>query len=91
MVRAANTGWMEKISASFPVRGVSNPPIPYASPIIRLEAMDFPAGASFCAKATASGRVARIKIRIKRQTKKSRIHADKALQPCRAWPKNGHK
>ena len=58
---AVNTGRIVKISASFPVSGVSNPPVPKASPIIRLEAMDFPLGASFCARATPSGIVAIIK------------------------------
>ena len=30
-----------------PVSGVSNPPTPYARPVIRLDAIDFPRGASF--------------------------------------------
>ena len=54
MAMAANTGWMVKISASFPVRGVSNPPIPTASPIMRLEAMDFPWGANLWARVKAN-------------------------------------
>ena len=61
MAIAVSTGRIVKISASFPVRGVSNPPVPKASPIIRLEAMDFPLGASFCASATPKGMVAIIK------------------------------
>ena len=49
----------EKMSASFPVRGVIIPPVPKDRPIIRLETMDRPLGASSCAMATPSGSVAK--------------------------------
>jgi hypothetical protein len=57
----ANTGRVVNISASFPVKGVSKPPIPQASPIIRLKAIDLAWGASLYASATPSGRGARMK------------------------------
>ena len=38
--------WMEMISASFPVMGAIIPPIPKASPIMRLETIDRPLGAN---------------------------------------------
>jgi len=53
------TGLIEKVSASFPVRGVNIPPVPKARPIMRLATMDLPLGASSCAITTPSGRVAR--------------------------------
>ena len=41
--------------------GVSDPPNPYAKPIIRLATMDLPWGANFCAKTTPIGMVASTK------------------------------
>ena len=58
IARKARTARIEKISASFPVRGAIIPPNPKARPIIRLETIDLPLGANSCAMATPSGRVA---------------------------------
>ena len=59
--KKVRTGRMEKVSASLPVSGVIIPPVPKARPIIRLETIDLPLGASSCAMATPRGRVAKIK------------------------------
>jgi len=59
MATTMRTGRMENISPSFPVRGVSNPPVPKARPIIRLDTMDLPLGANSWAMATPRGRVAK--------------------------------
>jgi hypothetical protein len=59
--KQARTGRIEKTSASLPVSGVNIPPVPKAKPIIRLETIDLPLGASSCAMATPRGRVAKTK------------------------------
>jgi len=38
--------WREKISANLPVMGAIMPPVPKASPIMRLETIDRPLGAN---------------------------------------------
>jgi len=58
IARNTRTALIEKISASFPVRAVIIPPNPKAKPIIRLETIDLPLGASSCAMAIPNGRVA---------------------------------
>jgi len=49
---------IEKMSASLPVKGIIIPPSPKPRPIMRLETIDLPLGASSCAMATPSGKVA---------------------------------
>ena len=61
IAKNTRTPRIEKISASFPVRGIIIPPNPKAKPIIRLETIDLPLGAISCAMATPSGRVAMAK------------------------------
>jgi hypothetical protein len=52
---------MEKRSAKYPTIGVIMPPTPKASPIMRLETIDLPLGASSWPIVTVSGRMAMIK------------------------------
>ena len=59
--KKVRTGRIEKISASFPVKGVIIPPVPKAKPIIRLDTIDFPRGANSCAIANPNGIVAKRK------------------------------
>ncbi len=56
-----STGRMEKRSAKRPAKGVMTPPIPKASPIMRLETIDLPLGASSWAMVMVSGRMDMIK------------------------------
>ena len=64
---------IEKISASLPVRGIMIPPSPKARPIIRLETIDLPLGASSCAMAKPSGKVAMAKNPAKKAPQKTQF------------------
>ena len=52
---------IEKTSANPPTRGVIIPPVPKARPIMRLDIIDLPLEANFCAMTTPNGRVAMTK------------------------------
>lgn len=73
IVRDKRTPRIEKISASLPVKGISIPPSPKARPIMRLETIDLPLGASSCAMATPSGKVAIAKNPAKKAAQKTQF------------------
>ena len=73
IVRDKRTPRIEKISASLPVKGISIPPSPNARPIMRLETIDLPLGASSCAMATPSGKVAIAKNPAKKAAQKTQF------------------
>jgi hypothetical protein len=67
------TARIEKKSASFPTKGIIIPPIPHASPIIRLAIIDFPLGANSNAIANPNGRVAIEKNPTQKALKKTQL------------------
>jgi len=73
IAREKRTPRIEKISASLPVKGIMIPPSPKARPIMRLETIDLPLGASSCAMATPSGKVAIAKNPAKKAPQKTQL------------------
>ena len=73
IARKKRTDRIEKISASFPTKGIIIPPVPHASPIIRLAIIDFPLGANSNAIANPNGRVAIEKNPTQKALKKTQL------------------
>ena len=73
IARKTRIGLIEKISASFPVKGAIIPPVPKARPIMRLDTIDLPLGANSCAIATPRGRVAIEKNPARKAPKKTQL------------------
>jgi hypothetical protein len=73
IAREKRTPRIENIPASLPVKGIMIPPSPKAKPIMRLETIDLPLGASSCAMATPSGKVAIAKNPAKKAPQKTQL------------------
>lgn len=73
IAKKKRTDRIEKISASFPAKGINIPPVPKARPIMRLAIIDFPFGANSSAIANPNGRVAIEKKPTQKALKKTQL------------------